>query len=188
MGRTLAGLWTPLSRPAPGPARVRERLRGGRGGVRLRLGAGERLVRAPGGDGGGGARERAGREGEGSPASLPFSPRPSGVRSRGRKLLQEMHPDSRRHVQRRALLSPLQGEGYQQLGRDQEKRWGGTNKGRDSGGRSLGSGGIWRGRVWREEIANGERRACRAVCSGLLRAELRRVGGELSGCGGKGGL
>lgn len=41
----------------------------------------------------------------------PFSPRPSGVQPSGRQLLQEVHPDSRRHVQRRALLSPLQGEG-----------------------------------------------------------------------------
>lgn len=34
----------------------------------------------------------------------------SGVQPGGWQLLQEMHPDSRRHVQRWALLSPLQGE------------------------------------------------------------------------------
>lgn len=45
-------------------------------------------------DAGAGAREGLGGEGAGSPASLPFSPRPSGVQPRGRELLQEMHPDS----------------------------------------------------------------------------------------------
>lgn len=48
LGRAPARLSTPLPRAAPGPARVRERLRGGGGRVRLWVGAGERLVRAPG--------------------------------------------------------------------------------------------------------------------------------------------
>lgn len=39
-----------------------------------------------------------------------FPPLLSGVQPGGWQLLQEMHPDSRRHVQRWALLSPLQGE------------------------------------------------------------------------------
>lgn len=56
------------------------------------------------------AREGLDGDGRGPPASLPFFPRPSGVQPSGRELLQEMHPDSRCHVQRWALLSPLQGE------------------------------------------------------------------------------
>lgn len=40
----------------------------------------------------------------------PLLPRPSGVQPRRWQLLQEMHPHSRRHVQRRALLSALQGK------------------------------------------------------------------------------
>ena len=76
------------------------------------VGGGERRGECEGGSGWGGS-------------GLALSLRPSGVQPHGRELLQEMHPDSRRHVQRRALLSPLQGEGDPPLGRE------GAGTGRD---------------------------------------------------------
>lgn len=53
---------------------------------------------------------RESTEWEGAIPPLHFFLRPSGVQPSGGQLLQEMHPDARCHVQRWALLSPLQGE------------------------------------------------------------------------------
>lgn len=108
------------------------------------------------------AREGLGGEGQGLPTSLPLSPRPSGVQPCGRELLQEMHPDSRRHVQRRALLSPLQGKGHLPPGRDGGGTWGEgpdcwlPDEGRDSGRRSRWRRGKCGSGTLDEDSANGE--------------------------------
>lgn len=94
--------------------------------MRLWFGAGERFGRSP-------VWARAlGRESTESRESrirarppFRFSLLLSGVQPGGWQLLQEMHPDSRRHVQRWALLSPLQGEKNQRAregGRGRERR------------------------------------------------------------------
>lgn len=139
------------------------------------------------------ARERLGGEVQDLPTSLPLSPRPSGVQPCGRELLQEMHPDSRRHVQRRALLSPLQGKGQLPSGRDgstprSDGGCGLPDKGRCLGGGAAG-GGVnvgrdltqrkcqWRGRGAGRAPPKGP------VKGGATRNEAR----HLSGGGGRGG-
>lgn len=125
---------------APGSSRVWERLRGGGGGMRLWFGTGERSGRSPvwawalGRESieWGGSRIRA-------RPPFRFSPLLSGVQPGGWQLLQEMHPDSRRHVQRWALLSPLQGEKDQtstggRAGPGAKKRLDALDKRREGGG------------------------------------------------------
>lgn len=93
-----------LSLPSPsvpaalGPSRVRQRLRGGGRGVRLWLAGGER---------GPGTVPGPCRVAGGVTAATV----PAGVRQERGQLLQEVHADPRRHVQRRALLQRLQGGG-----------------------------------------------------------------------------
>lgn len=87
-----------LSLAAPGPSGVRQRLRGGGRGVRLRLAGGE-LGPGP---------AVSSRAGSGL-TCLPLAP--AGMRQERRQLLQEVHVDPRRHVQRRAVLQGLQGAG-----------------------------------------------------------------------------
>lgn len=127
------------------------------------------------------ARESLGGEGQGLPTSLPLSPRPSGVQPCGRELLQEMHPDSRRHVQRRALLSPLQGKGHLPPGRD----GGGTRRGQTAGfpmrggtqGGGAAGGGANAGAGHETKKAPMERDEGRGVRpQGLLKAGLRGPG------------
>lgn len=74
--------------------------------MRLWFGAGERSGRSPVWARALGRRELRIR----ARPPFRFSLLLSGVQPGGWQLLQEMHPDSRRHVQRWALLSPLQGE------------------------------------------------------------------------------
>lgn len=99
-------------------------------------------VSAPGGlPSGPGTRAWApGRENtewEGASPPLHFSPRPSGVQPSRGQLLQKMHLDARRHVQRWALLSPLQGEdlasGRRGAGEEAKKRLDALDKRREWG-------------------------------------------------------
>lgn len=120
--------------------------------MRLWFGAGERFGRSP-------VWARAlGRESTESRESrirarppFRFSLLLSGVQPGGWQLLQEMHPDSRRHVQRWALLSPLQGEKNQastggRAGPGAKKRLDALDKIREGGGAEY----VWAGPIPKE--------------------------------------